>query len=113
MKTIGRCTIAFYYCASRFWFFIFNEFNYLPGKLVEDRLQGHDVNNCKLHPTDVCTCHGNVIQGGDAPDSFDHQRNLLTVFLDNPPIQLVLLLFHFAFGSFHKRAIGLKGIVKG
>jgi len=53
-------------------FFILDETDHLPGKLVEEGLACQNVDHGKLDATDVGARHGYLLHGVDTPYSLDH-----------------------------------------
>ncbi len=70
---------------------ILDEFYQFPGELVEERFARGHVDNGKLHSTDVCTGHYNIIHGIDLADAFDVGRHLLATFLTDRKALLITL----------------------
>ncbi len=79
-----------------FVFFILNEFNELPGELVEERFGLLNVHDCKLHTVHVCTSHANIFHQIDVSYSFDDGSSLLFILIIEPPVDLVSFFFNFA-----------------
>ncbi len=95
-----------------FGFLILNELNDLPSKLVEDGLACCHVNHCKLDATHIGAGHRNLFHFINAADAFDHRGNLAPVFLDNPPVDFILLLIHLGGGFFYQFPIPLWSVEK-
>jgi hypothetical protein len=93
--------------------FLFDEFDKLDGKLVEERFGNCNVDSCELNSADVCACHCNILHGVDAPNSLDHCRDLFSVLLDNVPVDFVVLLLDFVVGQLHKCTIVVGGVMEG
>ena len=71
INTMGKCAILSELSRIQVLFFILNESDGFPSKLIQKGFAGRDVDRGKLDTTDVGTCHCNLFHGIDTPDSFN------------------------------------------
>ena len=96
MKTIGKCAILLELSRIQvFVFFIFDKSDDFPSKLEQEGFSGRDVDHGELDTANVGASHCDLLHVVNSTDPFNERRDLISIFLDDAPVDLVSLLIHF------------------
>ncbi len=114
MKTIGRCASEFLLLRIQVFvsLFLMNLIS-LPSELVEERFRRSDIDDAAvLVAAGIGTRHSDMLHRAGLSNSFNQRRDLLPVFFNNTPVDLVLFGFHVDGGILDEFLIVLRCVVK-